>query len=169
MHKSTYRYPPWWLPPNWDWDKSAENNAKCKINLIDIRRFHINKLLIALIIWTSPTSKVLTSMHSICEDSTPPYQSGSRWQKPCILCAFCVQVQILRPPHWLTGWRREFQLLPFSLHDVNREQFKATRGGLNADFHISCWLPLVALTIFAEPSQPYGPGIWWSPLTFCMW
>ncbi len=46
---------------------------------------------------------------------------------------------------------------------------KATRGGLNANFHISCWPPLVALTIFAESSQPYGPWIWWSPLTFCMW
>ncbi len=26
---------------------------------------------------------------------------------------------------------------------------KATRGGLNANFHISCWPPLVALTIFS--------------------
>ncbi len=38
--------------------------------------------------------------------------------------------------------------------DTNAAWFiKATRGGLNANFHISCWPPLVALTIFAEPSQ----------------
>ncbi len=43
-----------------------------------------------------------------------------------------------------------------------RHGVKATRGSLNANFHISCWPPLVALTIFAESSQPYGPGIWWS-------
>ncbi len=50
-------------------------------------------------------------------------------------------------------------LFVMRLHQWNK--VKATRGGLNANFHISCWPPLVALTIFAEPSQPYGPGIWW--------
>ncbi len=41
----------------------------------------------------------------------------------------------------LFPWRRCLSLL---------YAVKATMGGLNANLHISCWPPLVALTIFAE-------------------
>ncbi len=44
--------------------------------------------------------------------------------------------------------------------EIVKTVLKATRGGLNANIHISCWPPLVALTIFAEPSQLYGPGMY---------
>ncbi len=37
---------------------------------------------------------------------------------------------------------------------------KATSGGLNADFYTESWPLLVALTICAEPSQPYEPALW---------
>ncbi len=47
--------------------------------------------------------------------------------------------------------------------------FKATRGDLNANFDILFWPSLVALIIWAEPPQPHGPTMWWSPLTVYMW
>ena len=40
-----------------------------------------------------------------------------------------------------------------------KDMLKATRGDLNANFRFLFWPPLVALTIWAEPSQTHGTTI----------